>query len=433
MRELVINWIKSFYSLSKDAPIEYLLDHPDFGTHKYFWALGIFIIVLMVSYVLWFLTRQILLTVVNSFAKRTKTQFDDLLVQNKFFRGVAHLVPLLLFDYFFSIVFFAFPDAKDFSVRINDVLIIFVVLVSLRRLVKTLGDMISRKPVFEGKPISAYVQTVNIVLTIIFSIIMLSVLTKQSPTFFLTSLGAMTAILLLIFKDTILGFVSSIQLSANDMVRIGDWVTMEKFGADGDVVEINLTTVKVQNFDKTITTIPTYNLISDSFKNWRGMSESGGRRIKRAVNIQIDSVKFASPELLERLSKIKLLSEFIQQRQEEIRAHNESMGLDESQINARRQTNLGLFRRYLDYYLQNKPEIHQEMSIMVRQMTPGDNGIPIEIYCFTNTTSWTAYESIMADIFDHIFSVVKSFDLRIFESPSGEDIRMVVGDLKAKS
>lgn len=423
MRDLVINWIKSFYGLRKSAPLEELMEHPDFQFHSYFWALGILLVVLVVSYLLWFVTRQVLLGVVNSFAAKTKTQFDDLLVKNRFFRGVSHLVPLLLFDYFFSIVFFAFPNAKDFSVRINDVLIILVILISLRRLIKTFGDMISRRPAFEGKPISAYVQTVNIVLTILFSIIMLSVVTKQSPVYFLTSLGAMTAILLLVFKDTILGFVGSIQLSANDMVRIGDWVTMEKFGADGDVIEINLTTVKVQNFDKTITTIPTYSFISDSFKNWRGMSESGGRRIKRAVNIQIDSVKFASPDLLERLSKIKLLTSFIAQRQEEIEKHNEEMGLDANQINARRQTNIGLFRRYLEYYLKQKPEIHKGMAIMVRQMPPADNGIPIEIYCFTSTIEWGEYESIMADIFDHVFSVTKAFDLRIFEGPSGEDIR----------
>jgi miniconductance mechanosensitive channel len=423
MRDLVINWIKSFYEVSKDAALEELLNHPDFIQQQYFWALGLLVAVVILSLLIWFFTKEILLGVVNSFAKKTKTELDDILVENKFFNSLAHLLPLLLLDYFFTIVFFAFPRIEDFSERINDVLIIFVILVSLRRLMNAFGQILAKRPMMQGKPINAYVQTLKIILTIVFSIIMLSVLTKQSPVYFLTSLGAMTAILLLVFKDTILGFVGSIQLSANDMVRIGDWVTMEKYGADGDVVEINLTTVKVQNFDKTITTVPTYSFIADSFKNWRGMSESGGRRIKRAVNIQIDSVQFASPELLKKLSEMKLIGSFIQQRQKEIQAYNQEMGLDEEQINARRQTNLGLFRRYLDFYLRHKPEIHQEMTIMVRQLPADRHGIPIEIYCFTNTTAWGEYESIMADIFDHIFAVVKRFELRIFEDPSGEDIR----------
>ena len=237
---------------------------------------------------------------------------------------------------------------------------------------------------------------------------MLSVLTKQSPVYFLTSLGAMTAILLLVFKDTILGFVGSIQLSANDMVRIGDWVTMEKFGADGDVIEINLTTVKVQNFDKTITTIPTYSFISDSFKNWRGMEESDGRRIKRSLAVQVDSVKFADKALIDKLSKVKLLSDFVLQRQEEIKKYNEENGLDENQLNARKQTNLGLFRRYLEYYLQNHEGVNTQMTLMVRQLSPTELGVPIELYCFTKTKEWIKYEVVIADIFDHIFAVVKN-------------------------
>jgi miniconductance mechanosensitive channel len=259
---------------------------------------------------------------------------------------------------------------------------------------------------------------------------MISLITKQSPTFFLTSLGAMTAILLLVFKDAILGFVGSIQIASNDMVRIGDWVSMEKYGADGDVLEINLTTVKVQNWDRTITTIPTYAFVSDSFKNWRGMSDSGGRRIKRSVNIQIDTIKFASPDLINRLFKVKMLGDFIQQREEEIKKYNQENNLDESQINARRQTNIGLFRRYLDYYLKNHEQVHQGMTIMVRQLQPTEKGLPLEVYCFTNTVAWLEYESIASDIFDHIFSVVTMFDLAIHEQPTNDALKGLVKELK---
>ena len=229
---------------------------------------------------------------------------------------------------------------------------------------------------------------------------------------------------MLVFRDTILGFVGSIQIATNDMIRIGDWITMDKFGADGDVEEISLTTIKIRNFDKTITTIPTYSFISDSFRNWRGMEESAGRRIKRAVNIQIDSVKFVSPELLTRLKEIALLSEFVSNREQEITEYNEKHGfIGDKAINGRRQTNLGVFRRYIEHYLRNHPLVNQEMALMVRQLSSNENGMPLEVYCFTKEKEWEVYESIQADIFDHIFSVVHLFELSIFERPSGKDFR----------
>lgn len=429
MRDLIFDWIKSFYGLSKDVGLDVLMEHPSFLSHKYLWGLGLFAAVAALFGLIWFFTRQVLVVIVNSFASKTKTELDDILVKNRFFSSLAHLVPLLFLDYLFEIALFAFPKLLDFSERVNEVLIVLVVLISARRFLNAVGDILSRKPALEGKPINSYVQTVKIALSIIFIILMLSVLTKQSPIYFLTSLGAMTAILLLVFKDTILGFVGSIQLSANDMVRIGDWVTMEKFGADGDVIEINLTTVKVQNFDKTITTIPTYSFISDSFKNWRGMEESDGRRIKRSISVQLDSVKFADKALLEKLTKVKLLSDFVTQRQEEIKNYNAENGLDESQLNARKQTNLGLFRRYLEYYLRNHEGINTEMTLMVRQLPSNEFGVPLELYCFTKTKEWLKYEVVMADVFDHIFSVVKEFELTIFESPSGKDVRETMGKL----
>jgi len=426
MRELILNWIKRFYFEDSTKTVEDLIAHPEFATHKFFWMLALLIGIFVISMLIWWVTKEILLGFMVSFASKTKTNFDDLLVKNKFFRAIAHLLPLMFLDYFFSIAFFAYPKTLEFADRINEVLIAFTILVALKRLLRTTGQFLREKPAFEGKPINAYVQTVNIVLSIIVGVIILSLLTGQSPTFFLTSLGAMTAILLLVFKDTILGFVGSIQIAVNDMVRVGDWVSMEKYGADGDVIEINLTTVKVQNWDRTITTIPTYNFIADSFKNWRGMADSGGRRIKRDIAIRMESVKFASPRLIEKLQKVKFLSEFVTQRQREIANYNQAHNLTDEQLNARKQTNIGLFRRYLEYYLKHNESIHQGMTIMVRQLQPTSNGVPIEIYCFTNTIAWLEYEAIQADIFDHIFAVVNEFELQIHENPSGADMRAFV-------
>lgn len=423
MKKYIINWIKQFYEIDKTEELQVLLNHPDFQIQKYFWMLLLLVATVLVSLGIWWLTKEVLLGFVKSFAKRTKTKFDDLLVDNKFFDVLAHLLPLMFLEYFFSITFFAFPETLIYTIRLNEVLFAIVALIAIRRFFNTVGDVLKLRPSLEGKPINSYIQTIKIVITIFFIVIILSLFTGKSPTFFLTSIGAMTAIIILVFKDTILGFVGSIQMAANDMVRVGDWVTMEKYGADGDVIEISLNTVKVQNWDRTITTIPTYSFISDSFKNWRGMQDSGGRRIKRSVLVQIDAIKFASTELMERLSKVKSLESFIQQREEEIKRYNKEHGLDETQINARRQTNVGLFRKYLEYYLANHEQVHQGMAIMVRQLEPTEKGLPIEIYCFTNTIVWPEYEGVMADIFDHIFAVVKAFELKIHEAPSGEDVR----------
>ncbi len=426
MKDLVLNWIKAFYDVSSQSELLELLDGDNYFWDRVAWTSTLLVATVVVSLIIWWITKEVLLGFVKSFAAKTRTNFDDLLVKNKFFDAFAHLLPLMFLDYFFSIVFFVSKSWFDFAERINEVLIAFAVLVAIRRFLNTVRDVLQERPSLEGKPIGAYVQTVKIIVSIVMVIIMLSLISGQSPRFFLTSLGAMTAILLLVFKDTILGLVGSIQMAANDMVRVGDWVSMEKFGADGDVIEINLTTVKVQNWDKTITTIPTYSFISDSFKNWRGMSEAGGRRIMRAISIKVDSVKFATPELLDKLSKIPALAEFIEERQKEIKAYNKKHNLDETQINARRQTNIGLFRRYLDYYLKHHEQIHQGMTIMVRQLSPTEHGLPMQIYCFTNTTAWVEYEGISSDIFDHIFAIINEFDLVIHENPSGSDFQALL-------
>jgi miniconductance mechanosensitive channel len=417
MKDAIIQWIRSFYGTTN-------FNHSAYEQQAIYWAIGMFIVLVAFSLAIWYVSRGILIKVLYALVDRTKSSLDDHLVKNKVFRSLAHLVPLMFMDYFLSIVFYQFPYMHGGLSRLVSVLILFAVMVSINRGLNAFRDIIKEKEVYSDKPIQSYFQVGKIAVSGIFFIIMLSVVTSKSPIFFLTSLGAVSAILLLVFKDTILGFVGSIQLSVNDMIRIGDWVTMEKFGADGEVEEINLATVKVRNFDKTITTIPTYSFISDSFRNWRGMQESEGRRIKRSVNIQIDSIHFASEDLIQQLGKINILNNFIQEREKEIQAYNEKNGfVGEQAVNARKQTNIGLFRRYIEYYLQHNLEINQNMHSLVRQLDSSDKGVPIEVYCFTKTKVWNEYELITADIFDHIFAIVPLFELTIFESPTGKDFR----------
>jgi miniconductance mechanosensitive channel len=417
MKDAIIQWIRSFYGTTN-------FNHSAYEQQAIYWAVGMFVVLIAFSLAIWYVSRGILIKVLYALVDRTKSSLDDHLVKNKVFRSLAHLVPLMFMDYFLSIVFYQFPYMHGGLSRLVSVLILFAVMVSINRGLNAFRDIIKEKEVYSDKPIQSYFQVGKIAVSGIFFIIMLSVVTSKSPIFFLTSLGAVSAILLLVFKDTILGFVGSIQLSVNDMIRIGDWVTMEKFGADGEVEEINLATVKVRNFDKTITTIPTYSFISDSFRNWRGMQESEGRRIKRSVNIQIDSIHFASEDLIQQLGKINILNNFIQEREKEIQAYNEKNGfVGEQAVNGRKQTNIGLFRRYIEYYLQHNLEINQNMHSLVRQLDSSDKGVPIEVYCFTKTKVWDQYELITADIFDHIFAIVPLFELTIFESPTGKDFR----------
>lgn len=418
MKEQIIDWIKGFYVTEK------VFDKAAFEHDIVWWTLGMFAALVVSSALVWLFSRFILIRVTHVVAGKSKTEWDDHLIHNKVFRGLALMVPLMFMEYFLSITFFYYPNTHDFLSKIVVVLIILACIIILNRLFNAIRDIMLDVENLKDKPIQSYTQVLKIVFSGVLIIVIFSVLTGKSPIFFLTSLGAISAILLLIFKDTILGFVSSIQLSVNNMIRIGDWITMEKFGADGDVEEINLATVKVRNFDRTITTIPTYSFIADSFKNWRGMQESDGRRIKRAIKIQIDSVKFASPEMLERLETISLLKEFVTKRQKEIEKYNVDNGfVGENAINGRKQTNLGLFRKYIHHYLDHRVEINSEMPLIIRQMEPTEFGVPLEIYCFTVSKEWEKYEGVVADIFDHLFSVIELFELRPFERPSGYDMQ----------
>jgi miniconductance mechanosensitive channel len=317
-----------------------------------------------------------------------------------------------------------FPPAQDTIQRLSLVYMILAGLFAFNSFLNAVVDIYNTFEIAREKPIKGYVQISMIIISIFGGIFALSTLLNRSPWPLLSGLGAMTAILLLIFKDSILGLVASIQLSVNDMVRIGDWIEMPKFNADGDVIDVSLHTVKVRNWDKTITTIPAYALIADSFKNWRGMSESGGRRIKRAINIDMTSVKFCTPEMLDRYEKFQLLTDHVRSKRKEIVKYNAAHSIDTSElINGRNLTNIGTFRNYLVAYLRHHPKIHNDMTFLIRQLPPREHGLPIEVYVFSNDQAWANYEDIQADIFDHILAVLPEFDLRVFQQPSGSDVR----------
>jgi miniconductance mechanosensitive channel len=283
-------------------------------------------------------------------------------------------------------------------------------------------EIYSSSQIASRRPIRGYIDAIKIIAYVMAGIFIISILTDKSPWGILSILGGFTVVLMLIFKDTILGFVASIQLSGHDMVRVGDWIEMPKYGADGDVIDVTIHTVKVRNWDKTITTIPTYGLVTDAFKNWRGMSESGGRRIKRSLNIDMSSIKFCTDEMLESFEKFALLKEYLQQKKEEISAYNAEHDVDDSQlINGRHQTNIGVFRAYIVAYLKNHPKIHQSMTFLVRHLEPTPYGLPVQIYVFSNDQAWANYEAIQADIFDHLLAALPKFDLRVFQNPTGYD------------
>ena len=375
-----------------------------------------FIIVIFIAYLLDLLFKRILIVALNIIASRTKTTFDDFLVSNKTAKFIAHLVPLI---FVYKIVPVILKDFTYWEVVFEKGIKIYIIILMLwiiRSVFNSLRDFLKHKPRYSDKPIDSYIQVIMILLWIFGTISFFSILFSISKPVFLTALGSISAIVLLIFRDTILGFVASIQVSVNDMVRIGDWITMDKFGADGDVIEINLATVKVRNFDNTTTTIPTYSLISDSFKNWRGMQNSNGRRIKRYVLIKGKSVKFLSIEELEYYKGIQNIATYINHRQQDIDKYNTTNNIDKSLIvNGRNLTNLGLFRKYIEEYIKNHPGINKEMMIMIRHLQPTDKGIPLEIYCFSKDKTWENYEHIMADIFDHIIASVTFFNLELFE------------------
>ncbi|MCP1997138.1 mechanosensitive ion channel family protein [Flavobacterium sp. HSC-61S13] len=387
-------------------------------------AVALLVAVSLVLYITDYVIRNILLKLVKTYILKSKTNIDDILVHNKVFDYFTHIIPLILAKILFPIIFLGFPNLTSFTLKTTDIFLVVAIILLIRSLVKSSRDFARTMKSMEDKPLDSYFQVVSIFLYFVAGIIIFSMLTGKSPWAFLVSLGAASAILMLVFKDTIMGFVASIQVSSNDMVRVGDWIEMSKFGADGTVTQINLNTVKVQNFDKTITTIPTHLLISDSFKNYRGMQVSGGRRIKRSINVKISSIRFLEPEEIEELKKIQILAPYIEQRTAEIEQYNKETHADPSMpVNGRKITNVGLFRAYITRYAERNPGIHKEMTLMVRQLHPTEHGLPIELYMFTNDIVWTNYEMIMSDMFDHLLASIKFFKLEVFELPASDDLR----------
>ncbi|NQD72288.1 mechanosensitive ion channel [Sphingobacterium shayense] len=381
--------------------------------------LGATILLIIVDYV----TRKILRTVFIRLIKKTTTTWDDYFIENKVIKHFSHLIPLLLAHQILPEIFIGFPAFSVILSKILMILLIITVLAIINGILKTSRDILKTSNAFIDKPVDSYLQVIQIFLYFICGTLIFSIMTGNSPWSFLVSLGAASAILMLVFKDTILGFVASIQVSANDSVRVGDWVEMSKYGADGTVLQINLNNVKIQNFDKTIVAIPTFTLLSDSFKNYRGMEQSGGRRIKRAINIKISTIRYLDEKEINALRKIQLLAPFIAQRQKEIAEFNSKNNADPTVlVNGRRMTNIGLFRTYIELFAKNNPNIHQEMTMMVRQLAPTEHGLPLELYMFTSDTQWVFYENAMADIFDHLFAAIKYFDLEVFERPGSNDI-----------
>jgi miniconductance mechanosensitive channel len=371
-----------------------------------------------------FITRRFIIEAFKSFTNKTKTTFDDFLIKTNFPKYVGQILPLLLINSTIPYILINHQFTLGLVRLVIKVYVIVLVVWILRSLLRTTKNYLKTREEYRDKPIDSYIQVIIIFVWIIGIMYIIALLTGRSVIEFAISLGAASAILLLIFKDTILGFVASIQVSVNDIVRIGDWITFSKYGADGTVTEINLATVRVQNWDNTYTTIPTYSLIADSFQNWRGMQESPGRRIKRSIYIKQNSVRFVTAEDLERMKKISLIAPFLDHRQKEIDKYNLNNNVDKGlPINGRNQTNLGIFRKYADAYLNEHSAIHKDMYIIVRHQAPTAQGIPLEILCFSRDKRWQNFEYISADIFDHLIAAVSYFDLKLFESPSGDDIR----------
>ncbi len=371
--------------------------------------------------------KQVLVVLAHKFASRSEQTWDDALIEHKVPSRLAQMLPVFII-YVGIDLLPRFEDAVEaMLLKATSAYMILVVTFTLTALLGTANSIYESYPASRQRPLKGFVQLVQMALIIIGLLLVIAELLDRSPWILLSGFGAMTAVLLLIFKDTILSLVASVQLTAQDLVRVGDWIEVPQFGADGDVIDVELHTVRVQNFDKTITTIPTHRLISDSFRNWRGMSQSGGRRIKRSLALDAASIRFLSDAEVDRFKRFALLEGYINGKQEDLQEYNRELAADnpsdlDADVNLRRLTNIGTFRAYTYNYLKHHPHIHRGMTLLVRQLPAGAEGVPIELYCFTNTTDWNDYEGLQGDIFDHLFSIVSEFGLRLYQKPTGADI-----------
>ena len=387
--------------------------------------------IVAIAFVSDFVCRQLLLRVVKRIVARTKATWDDILFEDWVLRRLCHIVPPVLIYFLLPL---AFPPESGMVAFVLKLLLIYVIAVVLRfvnAFLKALHDVADQKEELQGKPLKGLMQTGQVIAFFVCIILIISILIDKSPARLLAGLGASAAILMLVFKDSIMGLVSGIQLTANDMLHVGDWISMSKYGVNGRVTEVTLNTVKVRNWDNTIVTVPPYLLISDSFQNWRPMQDSGGRRVMRSVNIDMNSVRFCTPEMLDRFRKIRLLKDYIEETERLIAESNEQAGVenDPEPVNGLHQTNLGVFRAYLERYLRSLAGINQEMMLMVRQLQPTEKGLPVELYFFSKVTEWTVYEKVQADVFDHVLAVIPEFGLRVFQNPAGSDVRDLKGEI----
>ncbi|MFC2155015.1 mechanosensitive ion channel family protein [Acidobacteriota bacterium] len=373
------------------------------------------LLVIFLCYVAYVITKKIILKLLGRLAEKTQNKFDDIILNKKVTKKAAFIPSLLIINFFAYLV----PSVAFLIQRFALALIFFIILTTISAFLLSLHKIYKQKKEFAKKPIKGYVQTFVLIIYIMGKLVLIGILSGQSPLVLFSGIGALTAVLLLIFRDTILSFIASIQITTNDLVRLGDWIEVPAFKADGDVIDIALHTIKIQNFNKTITVIPTHKLIDASFKNWRGMKESGGRRIKRSLFIDLNSIRFCDEKMIKKFERIELLKDYIKNKKEEIEQHNREKNTDmSSKVNDRRLTNLGTFRAYIDAYLRNHEKIKQNLTFLIRQLQPGPTGLPIEIYVFTDDTVWANYEAIQADIFDHFLAGVKEFDLQVFQYSS---------------
>ena len=376
--------------------------------------------IIVVSIIAKYIANKITLKFVTRYVRKNSSRWSIHILERKIFQRLTHYIPAIII-YYFS---YSFPAYQSLIIKLVIMYMIIVTIIILDALLNVANDIYTTFEISKVRPIRGYIQVIKIFIFMIGGILIISNLMGQSPVILLSGIGALSAVVMLVFKDSILGLVAGIQLTSNDMLRVGDWIEMPKYNADGSITDISLNTVKIQNWDNTITTIPTYTMISDSFKNWRGMQNSGGRRIKRSIYIDTNSIGFCTPEMIEEFKKIQYLQSYISTKQQEIEDYNVRYEVDRSSlVNGRALTNIGVFRAYIQAYLEKHPGIHKEMILMVRQLAPQETGLPIEIYAFTNKTEWAVYEGIQADIFDHILAIAPSFGLRIFQNPTGHDFR----------
>jgi len=396
--------------------IEYL--SPYLPQNPLLHSLAILGVLAVISLLAFYITEKIILTLLTRMFRKTSTDLDDILANRNVFNRLAYLVPALIF-YNFA---YAAPQFTVIVQRASMSLMALSGLLVINAFLSALSDMYEKTKYSERMHIKSYIQITKLIVNLLGAVVIVAVLIGKNPAWLLSGLGAMTAVLLLIFKDTILSLVASIQISSNDLFKVGDWIEAPQFGADGDVIDIALHAVKIQNWDKTISIIPTHKLIDSAFRNWRGMSESGGRRIKRSLFIDMNSIQLCTEELLEKFTHFELLKDYIEQKTKEVADHNTSNSINTAElINGRRLTNVGTFRAYIEAYLRNNSKIHPEMTFLIRQLEPTSRGLPIQIYVFTNDTDWVRYEGIQADIFDHLLAIIPEFRLKVFQSPTGKD------------